>query len=71
MKRQPGRPKQLKLVTIDEALELVKQHYHGHPAAVPAKGTIYNKISLGILKNHGPRSCALLDEAEVREKLCS
>ena len=66
--RKPGRPKHLKLVTIDEALELVAKHYQRQ---VYKKKTIYNKISLGILTNHGPKRMALLDESEVIEKLCS
>lgn len=64
----PGRPKKLKLLTIDEALKLVEEHYQ-HP--MYARQTIYNKIHQGILKNHGRARKALLDESEVKAKLCS
>ncbi len=66
--RGRGRPRKLKLVTIDEALKIVEEHYQ-HPMF--SKGTIYNKISSGVLKNYGRAHKALLDETEVREKLCS
>jgi hypothetical protein len=77
---KPGRPKKLKLVTIDKALELVKEFYlkKGLGAdelhrVTPAKRTIYNKICMKQLRNYGQGKgrLALLDENEVLEKLCS
>lgn len=77
-RRKAGRPKQQKLVSIDRALLLVREHLIKKGVdesevdrMVPAKKTIYNKISGDILHNHGSRQCVLLDEAEVYEKLCS
>lgn len=67
--RGRGRPKTLKLVSIDEAIEIVAERYQNKIR--PARQTIYNKISAKVLTNHGTRHCALLDESEVIEKLCS
>lgn len=63
-----ARPKKLKLVTIDEALKLIEEHFQ-YP--MYKKGTIYNKISLGVLTNYGKLHRALLNADEVFEKLCS
>lgn len=78
-RRKAGRPKQLKLVTIDKAIELVKNFYLKKGVGedeiakfIPARQTIYNKIYEDVLHNHGnKRKGALLDENEVLDKLCS
>lgn len=68
-KKQRGRPKKLELMTIQETMEMVKEYYQGKITV--ARGTLYNKISAGVLTNHGKKHCALLDKDEVFEKLCS
>ncbi len=68
-KKSRGRPKHLELMTIKETIEMVKEYYQGKIEYAPK--TIYNKISLGILTNHGKPKYALLDKDEVMEKLCS
>lgn len=73
MRRKPGRPKQLNLITLDEALAKYKEHFQGKSEIT--KGTLYNKISVlarkGEIKRYGPFHCALLDESEFIEKICS
>lgn len=64
--KKNGKPK--RYLTIDEAIEYVNAYYQHE---MYKKGTIYNKISRGILKNYGKFHKALLCEDEVREKLCS
>lgn len=73
-----GRPKKQRLVTINEALVFIKEYWLKRGVSeesikelIPAKGTIYNKISLDQLQNHGSRRSVLLDENEILEKLCS
>lgn len=73
-----GRPKKVKLVTIDKAIALVREYYLRKGVGeddlsnlTPARQTIYNKISKKLLRNLGDIRCVLLDEDEVIEKLCS
>jgi hypothetical protein len=75
---RPRKEKKLRLLTIDSALQLLKEYWLSRGVSaedvekiIPAKGTIYNKISSSILTNHGPRGVVLLDESELIEKLCS
>jgi hypothetical protein len=72
-----GRPRKLKLVSLDTAIKIIRQYFIDKGVSpddldkfVPAKGTIYNKISRKTLTNHGKR-IVLLDETEILEKLCS
>ncbi|MCA6565831.1 MAG: hypothetical protein ACK5RO_11020 [Pseudobdellovibrionaceae bacterium] len=60
-------------LTIDEAINMANQFYGIDPLkigkSVYKKSYIYNLISKGKLKNHGPRHMALLDEREFRKVL--
>ena len=73
-KRGRGRPKKLELVTIDQALELMRKHlmekYQNQEIVdrlMISKGTLYNKISQKKIINYGrgKGGAALLDAHEV------
>lgn len=65
-----GRPrKKMKLVSIDEAIQIVMDFYNT-TTPLYSKGTIYNMISQKKINRYGPRHVVLLDEQEVIEKLC-
>lgn len=68
-KKTAGRPRKLHLVTLDECIAKIRDHYQGKLSI--AKQTLYNKINTGVLKRYGPRHAAMLDWNEVEEKLCS
>jgi len=75
-KRKRGRPRAVKLATLDEAVEEIKKELlikYGDEKLVQkfsyAKGTLQNKISAGQLIQHGNYRCSLVDLNEVIEKL--
>lgn len=63
-----------KLITLDEAIDLINKHYgydpEKHGKGVYTKKTIYNMVHKGKLGRHGPRHMLQLDEDEVILKLC-
>jgi hypothetical protein len=74
--KKRGRPRNLELVTIDQAIEIIQARLmekYNNPVVVDrmciTKKTIYNKISLKELTKYGTPRCTLLDVAEVEAKL--
>lgn len=72
--RKRGRPPKIdpaaKKISIDQAVELVRQYWAQYDMPGYSKGYIYNLISSGQLSRLGNKNRALLLEDEVKEKLC-
>jgi len=75
-KRKRGRPRIVQLITLDQALEVIKEHlwlkYRDEIIVNRMKisrKTLYNKIHRGLLDRHGSHKCALVDKFQVIEKL--
>jgi len=74
MSKKVGRPKKLdpnrKRVTVEQAVQITKEFWAKFGRPGYSRGHIYNMISKGELDRTGPKSCALLYEDEIIEKLC-
>lgn len=74
IQRKPGRPRKKdpnrKLISIDQAVTMINEHFSQYGRKGYSKGYIYNLISEGKLHREGPPSMVLLDEQEIRDKLC-
>ena len=70
--KQRGRPKQLETITLDAALEIIKQRLwekYKDESVVERlsykKTTLYNKIYLKQLTRYGTKACVLVDKREI------
>lgn len=76
-KKGPGRPKNLELITVDQAVEYIKarliEKYNNNLDIVEKlsykKKTIQNMMSLKRISRFGDNRCPMLDKKEVEEKL--
>lgn len=68
-----GAKKIKELIGLKEAVHVLNSHFQNDPAKsgrnVYSLGTLYNKISSGELKRHGPRHMVLVDKEELLQAL--
>lgn len=75
IKRGRGRPPKVdpnrKKISVDQAVEITKEHWAKYKKAGYSKGYIYNLISAGELHAERHGKGVLLFEDEVRKRLCA